>query len=197
MSLSPNVTKSTRGKTLIVEAFLSLLEEKGFYETKVVDIIDRAGVSRGTFYFHFEDKYALANEIEQEMLDSFLRVMVQIRNLGISVIREFEQMEESPYTRYFDCILQNKRVWKIFLSGKGPSDFSQKFTASVSEHIKVTYKKTNVNNPDPDFAPDVIAHIGAYTLVGIITDWVTSNMSSKPEEMGKILSIFWKRICSW
>ena len=48
-----------RTRHLLLQAFSDLYAEKGFNDMTVQDITDRAGVNRGTFYSHFEDRYAL------------------------------------------------------------------------------------------------------------------------------------------
>ena len=49
----------TRTRKLIEEAFLAVMEEKGFEGLSVQDVADRAGINRVTFYSHFVDIYAL------------------------------------------------------------------------------------------------------------------------------------------
>lgn len=56
-----------RTRKLIVEAFFSLLAEKGFRAVSVQDIAERATVNRATFYLHFEDKYALMDWVVRDM----------------------------------------------------------------------------------------------------------------------------------
>ena len=48
-----------RTRQLLLQAFSDLFSEKGFHAITVQDITDRARVNRGTFYTHFEDKYAI------------------------------------------------------------------------------------------------------------------------------------------
>lgn len=56
-------------KMVIAEAFFSLLENKGFAKTTVADICREAQINRGTFYLHYEDKFALLDELIDEALD--------------------------------------------------------------------------------------------------------------------------------
>ena len=53
---------------VIREAFFDLLGEVGFAKITVADICRRADINRGTFYLHFEDKYALADALIDEAL---------------------------------------------------------------------------------------------------------------------------------
>lgn len=44
-------------KRKILEASFSLFTEKGFKNTSIQEIVDKAKVAKGTFYLYFEDKY--------------------------------------------------------------------------------------------------------------------------------------------
>ncbi len=74
--LDPRVRRT---RSLILQAFMELLPEKGFQAVSVQDITEKAGINRATFYAHFPDKYALLDhsiqqgfrqEIEKRMLDA-------------------------------------------------------------------------------------------------------------------------------
>jgi AcrR family transcriptional regulator len=55
-------------RSAILEAALRTFGEKGFHQTTVADIIQAAGIARGTFYLYFEGKSA----IFLELLDGLL-----------------------------------------------------------------------------------------------------------------------------
>ena len=55
-----------RTRKLLVDAFVSLQAEKAFDDITVQDIAARATVNRATFYAHFQDKYALLDDIIRE-----------------------------------------------------------------------------------------------------------------------------------
>ncbi len=55
-------------KKAILESFLRLVSKKNFDKITVRDIVDECGVNRNTFYYYFQDIYALLEEIAGEML---------------------------------------------------------------------------------------------------------------------------------
>lgn len=55
-----------RTRQLIREAFRELLQSKGFDSITIKDIAQRATINRATFYAHYEDKYALLEEITEQ-----------------------------------------------------------------------------------------------------------------------------------
>ena len=53
----------SKTKKAIYQAFLQLLNDKGYEATTVQDIIDLADVGRSTFYCHYESKELLLDEL--------------------------------------------------------------------------------------------------------------------------------------
>jgi AcrR family transcriptional regulator len=83
-----------RTRSLILQAFGSLLAEKGFESISVQDITDKAEINRATFYGHFPDKYALLDytvaqsfrqELEKRMLNGCQYTPDNLKNLLLAV----------------------------------------------------------------------------------------------------------------
>ncbi|TBL80287.1 TetR/AcrR family transcriptional regulator [Paenibacillus thalictri] len=55
-----------RTRQLIRAAFRDLLRRKGFDAITIRDIAQQATINRATFYAHFEDKYALLDEVTEQ-----------------------------------------------------------------------------------------------------------------------------------
>lgn len=67
-----DVSNRDISKVRIVSALSELLEEKAFRAITVRDICDKAGVSRQTFYRHFENKYDVAQWYWQQTASKHL-----------------------------------------------------------------------------------------------------------------------------
>ncbi len=50
----------------ILDSAVDLFDEMGYGETGLTDVLQRAGVSKGAFYYHFDSKEALAAAIIEE-----------------------------------------------------------------------------------------------------------------------------------
>lgn len=55
-------------KNAIKQAFIKLLAEKELERITIQDITTLADINRGTFYLHYEDKYLLLSDLEDEIL---------------------------------------------------------------------------------------------------------------------------------
>jgi AcrR family transcriptional regulator len=54
-------------KQQLLEAAARLFAEQGYASTRVVDIVDAAGVAKGLFYWYFENKEALFRELAADI----------------------------------------------------------------------------------------------------------------------------------
>lgn len=58
--------------TLIISTFQTMLDEMPFDKITVSALVKRAGVSPNTFYYHYQDIYALLDAWFQEKVDEFV-----------------------------------------------------------------------------------------------------------------------------
>ena len=86
-------------KSAIKHAFIQLLKERGLENITVQDIADKADINRGTFYLHYEDKYLLLTDMEDECIDQ------------ISKFTQFSEIQgdnvEMIATLFIDKVLRN------------------------------------------------------------------------------------------
>lgn len=57
---------------LLIDITFDLLYKRGFCATNLMDILDRAGMTKGAMYYHFKSKHALALASMKHYLESIL-----------------------------------------------------------------------------------------------------------------------------
>lgn len=130
---------SIRSKKLIRLAMIELLAEKDISKITVVDIIKRADLSRNTFYAHYQDIYAIIEELENDFLSEMNRCLDEaIQN------REFD--EPLPLLQKFQRFVENSvETNRLLLANQKASAFCEKikrvFIARVMEGLKTTKVK--------------------------------------------------------
>lgn len=75
--MSAQFSKEERKRQLL-DAALTCFGTKGYHQTQVSDIIQKADVARGTFYLYFESKREIFKELMEEL---FQKVTTQIQSL--------------------------------------------------------------------------------------------------------------------
>ena len=72
-----------RSRAMIRTAFVSLLAEHPLEKITVVDVVNRADLSRNTFYAHYQDVYAVLEEFQQEALDALAAALTEASALDL------------------------------------------------------------------------------------------------------------------
>lgn len=77
MATTPKGTdrRVQRTREIIRQAFVEVIREKGLAGASVREITERANISRGTFYAHYADKYALIEAFAREEFQKGLNAL--------------------------------------------------------------------------------------------------------------------------
>ncbi|MFD2215799.1 TetR/AcrR family transcriptional regulator [Metabacillus endolithicus] len=66
------MTRGQDQKDKIVDAAMQIFGKKGFYDTKMLDIAEKAGVSKGTIYLYFSSKDELYIETHERNFQRYI-----------------------------------------------------------------------------------------------------------------------------
>ena len=96
----------------IIQAFLTLAQQKSFDSIRVQDILDEALVSRYTFYKHFKDKYEIAEYLQAQIMQELRAVMLRYREERA----DLEPVRKKQLDAYYQLGHQNEilsALWNI------------------------------------------------------------------------------------
>ena len=80
-------------KEIVLHSARAIFSQKGYHQTKIADIIQRAGIARGTFYLYFQNKRHVFDSILDMLLEEFERLIAPIR-LDVESPPPLEQLRE-------------------------------------------------------------------------------------------------------
>lgn len=187
--------RMTKSEHRIRTALIDLMEEKGFYNIKVADILERADVSRSTFYTIYEDKYQLIRIIQAELLNGLGEIMNRVRSGGRQALLVSEDSQTNPvFIEYFQYVKTNERLWRLFFIGKGESDFSDQLSHFFYRKILETQTQWE---PDPAIPIKHTTVLCSWAYVALFSYWTTTGMKESSEEMARTLTVFWDRFMHW
>lgn len=119
-------------RTLIIEATLELITERGFHDTPMSVVADHAGVGAGTIYRYFKNKEALINELYAELKERMGKAMLENDEKQMSIKERFFNFWMSLYNHYI-----NNPLEFLFLEQYANSPFISKLTKEENEkHYK-------------------------------------------------------------
>jgi len=175
-----------RTKQVILEALVTLIEEKGIDAVTVKDITRKANINRGTFYLHYQDKTDLLEKTVGDIMEECQALLLQSNSL---VIKEYVNSNNPPLfmVSLFEYFDQNASLIRAFLSMKGDLSFQEQFKNIIwsnmfEKELSVHIKKDNLLVPG-DYL--VIYLISAH--LGVIQHWLEKEQRETPREMASIL----------
>lgn len=99
------MAKSNKSKRdIILDSAFELFQNRGYYDTKIIDIADAAGIGKGTVYEYFETKDAIFLELFKTKVEASYDYLSELLEKDISCenkIRDhidFELTNSSKYT---------------------------------------------------------------------------------------------------
>lgn len=112
-------------KEELIEIGKKVFSEKGYFLSKVSDIVREAGVCQGTYYLHFESKKELLGAIIQEFSRDIRKILFEDNSKGKSPPYVLIEKE----LHLFDYFMNNQNTTLlIFREGYGEHEFVTKLT---------------------------------------------------------------------
>src|SRR5262249_11123708 len=100
-------------RAAVLDAARRVFSRKGYHATSIDDLIEAAGIARGTFYLYFESKRAIFDELLDELLQT-LRSMVRRIEVGPSAPAPIDQVEANV-DRVLETLLKHREIARILL----------------------------------------------------------------------------------
>lgn len=90
----------------LLDTAYSLFTSKGIKNTSIQDIVDKAGVAKGTFYLYFTDKYEIRDRLIKKISNSLFQHAID--NLEKNYINNFEDQVIFIINYVVDELIKNK-----------------------------------------------------------------------------------------
>lgn len=161
-------------RDIIYKAGVDEISKRGFFNTRVQDIVDAANLSIGTFYNYFEDKNHFLFSIYIDMETRFYNNLKSISYLSISEVDKVLQFFEGLLKE----VLINKNAFKVYLSerfylSKILDDEKLNVLDKLTNQIKTLFtsiilegqKKKLIKDTDPSFVIIMIQSLIRSTLL--------------------------------
>ena len=101
MELNKKSPQFLRTHKAITNAMIHLLKDKPFEKITVQDILDETPVTRATFYAHYQDKYEIAEKMQEE----YFRIQKEvIQKLSTEKRSNYPNIIQQTYNRNRDLV---------------------------------------------------------------------------------------------
>jgi AcrR family transcriptional regulator len=173
--------KDGRRQTLVhcaKKAFAS----RGYYSTSISQIVEEAGIARGTFYQYFDNKL----HIFQSILDSFLQDLqdrIKPIKLGPGRPPPVVQIQEN-LTRVLDLVLREKDLTRVMLHHTSTPDHTvEKQQAEFYEQLALMIERSLNQGMSMKLIRPCNTTLTAHSIIGAVKEVVfrvTSSQEAQP-----------------
>jgi AcrR family transcriptional regulator len=163
-----------RTRNLLGNALVRLMQEKPWQEITVQQVLDRAEVSRSTFYTHYSDK----NDLFMSDVEDFFEMMSRSSMKGKGTSRRILPVREIcahlVQVEAFVCALRDagkmQDVWEL---GRGH------FARAVEKRLSATGAADAAHGRQAESR----AYMLAGALISLLVWWMDRGMTETPEEI--------------
>lgn len=166
-------------RQLILEAMVRVVGREGYKATSVADVIEEAGVSRTTFYKHFEDKHecflAAYDLVVEQVLDAVItncdaeQPWLERMRVGLATVVELFALDPE---------LARTAIVEVAAAG---ADARQKHWNAVARFTE--FLADGVELADGRELPDNIALMAAGAVSGLIFDELLTGRAERLPEL--------------
>lgn len=161
-------------KKALKSALLGLLREKDLNSISIRDLSDAADVHRGTFYSHYQDIFALYEEIENDILNELFKHAVFDPSYDYSAF----------FVSVFDFVEENAETFRILNRNSSFSNFRNNFCILANEKVmEIAVADEDVS---AETAPEHWKYLINYSSAGFFATlemWIESNFSFPKDKL--------------
>ena len=177
-----------RTRDALGDALVALMQEKPFDTITVQDVLDRAHVSRSTFYSHYSDK----DDLLMSDADEFFQALsMALSQHGDTSDRVF------PVQEFFAHLSDVQPFFKALVkSGKYQENMElarEHFARGIERRLAELPRAQSI--PPHELPAIAFAHAGA--LMSLLTWWLDRGMRESPAEMDQLFHrMVWNGVAS-
>ena len=163
--------EKTRGR--ILDAALNVFSRKGYYETKLDEIVDESSTSKGSIYFHFPNKERLFLALVDQFADLLERRVseaIKDQEMGMGRVRIALETCLDTFARY-------RRPAKILLVqavGLGQPfeekrlEINDRFASLIETYIREAIAVGDIDETDTE----IVSHAWMGAIYQLVIRWV-------------------------
>lgn len=155
-------------KKAIINAFISLADTTPIEKISVTQITDLCGISRNTFYYHYEDIYALVKDIVHTK-------SVKLFNIDLN-----ETTWEEAWIRAAQYTKKNRRFIRNIYDGVGRDVFEEYMLSITDGAIRRSFIDRMPQGEFGEAEREKFLYVVKKNFAMIAIDWIKSDGSVDP-----------------
>jgi AcrR family transcriptional regulator len=169
-----------RSRENIRKAYVELIHEKGTINITVKELVERADVNRSTFYAHYQDIYAVLEEIENEIVQKMFTFLDASEHTELLY-------NPLPFLMRIGAELErNREFYRLLIETSGSVAFIQKLKGVFLKQMLTDKKAFSQVKRQREFL--VCMNLLAGGGVDLLCDWVTGKIDVPMKELASIVN---------
>jgi AcrR family transcriptional regulator len=163
-----------RTRNLLGDALVELMHEKAFTDIKIQHVLDRAGISRSTFYAHYSDKDDLFVSDVDEFFQGMATMLSRRREASdrVAPAREiFAHLGEAR--KFYDALVASGKAHDVMEMAQGH------FARGIEQRLAELPRAQGM----PPRSRPAIATALAGSLLSLLKWWINHGNPGSPEKM--------------
>lgn len=185
LQIKPNRHQQRKAATRrkLLEATREVIVERGYSHVEILDITERANVSKATFYKHFSNKEACVREL---MLAGFDTLVERIFEGGRRAKSREAWVAES-FREAFAWADQNRQLLLIMVGGRASGQLGVFGRNYLVEHIERGLEEFGLFPQNGDIPRVVKAQVMAGVLIQLLGWWLENDTGYSPGDLADLL----------
>jgi AcrR family transcriptional regulator len=170
----------------LLDAARAVIVAKGYHHVDILDITDRANVSKATFYKHFPNKEECVRELMQQGFDGLIKQIMSVeRPTPVS-----PEWVRSSLEQVFNWAEDNREFLLIMIGGAASSQlnaFGRRYAADIIEHTIIS---EFVRDGGPTrFPPTIEAQIVTGMMIQLLGWWLENDTGYSAATMADFVHV--------
>lgn len=171
---------AVRSRENIRRAYVELIHEKNTVDITVKEVVERADVNRSTFYAHYQDIYAVLEEIENEIVQKLFAFLDASEHTELLY-------NPLPFLIRIGSELEHHReFYRLLIETNGSVAFTQKLKDVFLERMLTDQKAFRQVRRQREFL--ACMNLLASGAVGLYSDWLTGKIDLPMPELANIIN---------
>jgi len=177
-----------RTRDRLGDALISLMHEKPFDDITVQDVLDRARVSRSTFYTHYTDKDDLLMSDAEDFFEGISMALSVHGDISDRVL---------PVREFFAHVSQERKFINALSASGKLVDNMELARGHFARGIQRRLAELPRGRGIPASARPAIAFALAGSLLSLMTWWLDHGARESPARMDELFhQLLWSGVCS-
>jgi AcrR family transcriptional regulator len=167
-------------KQKLLESAKELFSKKGYYETKISDIVEKSGVAQGTFYLYFKSKEEIFLQLVKALHEDLLEKLGKYLNTDL----DYQTAIKSLVKDFLTEVYLNKEIAEIFfthLFGLN-EDFKKFYIKRISDIQNLLFNILN------NYFPEEKSQLLSTIILGFIRQIFFNCLTSKNFDLELMVS---------